>query len=102
MGLPGHLVAVFCLFKNLHTIFHLGSCSLPFLKKRWEDSVSCMPCFPRSLCVDCLVMAILSGALRYLAAVLIHSLKNGACLKHVLLRNQTEEKIKKKSELNLN
>ena len=60
MGVLGHDVALFLVFSRTSTVFS----SVLF---------SACPHFLHYLYADCLVMAIVTGARRYLAAVLIHS-----------------------------
>ena len=87
----------FIVFKNLELFSIVAvATSLPQNKVGGLGFRHCFP-FPRSLCVECLVMATVTGTRKYLAALLISSPSNecyGIYVKHVLFKkpNRRERK----------
>ena len=76
MELSGHVVPLFYRFQEPGTVLHRGCCHfLPQNKVGGLGFRHCFP-FPRSLCVECLVMATVTGTRKYLAALLISSPSN--------------------------
>lgn len=94
-GIGGHLVAIFCLFKNLHIFFILAVAHFHSSKRGGRILFpACL--FPTFVVCRLFGDGHFEWCFEISCCSLIHSLKNGACLKHVLLRNQTEEKFLKK------
>ena len=106
MGVLGHDVALFLVFSRASTVFSFVAFTHFHSSKQVRSVLfNACPHFRHSLCADRLVMAVVTGARRYLAAVLIHSYAKeayGAYLKYVLLKTKNKNRIKKKNPCALN